>query len=59
MTELIYIVTGVDKNGKQFKLGPTSLFHAINISSWNGSPWRQIPARERKLIKRVYSWLRV
>jgi hypothetical protein len=54
VTELIYIVTGMDKDGKQFKLGPTSLFHAINISSWNGSPWRQIPDGKRKLIKRVY-----
>jgi hypothetical protein len=55
VTELIYIVTGMDKDGKQFKLGPTSLFHAIDISSWNGLPWRQIPNGKRKLIKRVYS----
>lgn len=55
MTELIYIVTGVDKNGKRFKIGPTSLFHAENINAWNGTIWEQIPNGKRKLIKRIYN----
>ncbi len=53
VVELIYIVTGVDKNGKRFKLGPTSLFHAMNINLWSGSVWEQTPAGKRKLLKRV------
>ena len=55
MIELIYLVTGVDRSGKRFKFGTSSLFHAMNINLWSGSVWSLTPAGKRKLLKRVYN----
>ena len=47
-----YHVTGIDRNGRRFKLVCTSWFHAKGINVWQGSKWLVRDGR-RYLIQRI------
>lgn len=48
-------VTGINRNGKRFKLVYSSLYHAMRINLWNGSVYAVLDSGKRKLLKRVYN----
>ena len=49
-----YKITGVDRNGKRFRLFTSSYMHAMGINLWSGSVWmRSEPHQKWRLIKRV------
>lgn len=50
----MYKVTGVDKNGKRFKIETNSRMHAFGINLWNGSVWQLQENNKWKLLNRVY-----
>ena len=54
MPEVKYIVTGIDRNNKRFRLTYKNKMMALSINLWRGSVWESIDGK-RKLIKRVYN----
>ena len=54
-SEVEYHVTGVDRNGRRFKIVTPNLRYADCINLFSGSVWRVVNGK-RKLIKRVYSY---
>jgi hypothetical protein len=51
----MYKVTGVDKNGKRFKIETDSRMYAFGINLWNGSVWELQKDDKWKLLRRVYN----
>ena len=55
-----YKITGVDRNGKRFKILTNNRMHALSINLWKGSVWIKRPKIDAflfgqwKLLKRVY-----
>ena len=47
-----YIITGVDRQGKRFKITTCSAEHALGINVWQGSKWKLVNGK-RKLLCRV------
>lgn len=54
MNEVKYVVTGVDRQGKRFKLTYSNCLYAMSINLWRGSVWQETNGT-RKLLKRVYN----
>ena len=52
MAEL-YHITGIDKNGKRFKIVTKNRIHAMGINLWHGTVWRVLSNGSRIKIKRV------
>ncbi len=50
----MYKITGVDRNGKRFKIETNSRMHAFGINLWKGSVWKQKQDGGWKLLHRVY-----
>jgi hypothetical protein len=50
----VYHVTGVDREGKRFKIVTKDWNYAANINLWRGSRWL-VRAGKRWLINRVYN----
>jgi hypothetical protein len=50
----VFHVTGVDRDGKRFKIVTEDWNHASNINLWRGSRWL-VRAGKRWLINRVYN----
>ena len=51
-----YIVTGVDRGGKRFKMVYSDYFTASCINIWNGTLFGILKSNgKRKVIKRVYN----
>jgi len=55
-----YLVTGVLRNGKRFKLSypatAVGYMQAMCINLWQGSVWEELPGKpSRKLLKRVWN----
>ena len=48
-------VTGVDRNGRRFKLSYKEPQWALGINLWNGSVWAVLPDGKRKLVRRVWN----
>ena len=48
-----FLVTGIDRSGKRFKIQTSSYQHACMINLWNGSVWAVLENNKRKRIKRV------
>lgn len=48
-----FLVTGIDRNGKRFKIESSSYEYACMINLWNGSVWAVLENNKRKLLKRV------
>ncbi len=51
---ITYHVTGVDRQGKRFRIETSNGMHAMMVNLWRGSVW-QVTGGKRKLIKRVYN----
>lgn len=49
----MYKVTGVDRNGKRFKIETNSRMHALGINLYSGSVWKLRENNRWKLIHRV------
>ena len=54
MNKVEYHVTGIDRNGRRFKIITNKGMHAMMINIYRGSVWEVINGK-RKLIKRVYN----
>lgn len=50
-----YEVTGVDRNGKRFKIATDSWQHANGINLWRGSKWLVRHDGKRELIQTVFN----
>jgi len=51
-----YEITGVDKEGKRFKMSTKSHIQAMGINLWRGSVWFiKDGETKRKLVKRVWN----
>ena len=48
-----FLVTGIDRSGKRFKIQTSSYEYACMINLWNGSVWTVLENNKRKRIKRV------
>lgn len=48
-----YEVTGVDRNGKRFKIVTGAWQHAAGINLWRGSKWLVRHDGKRELIQRT------
>ena len=48
-----FVVTGIDRSGKRFKIQTSSYTYACMINLWNGSVWAVLENNKRKRIKRV------
>lgn len=48
-----FIVTGIDKNNKRFKITHFSYSYVMMINLWRGSVWAELETGKRKLLKRV------
>ena len=55
LTDRMYHVTGVDRNGKRFKIVTANARHADGINLYNGTVWEVIDGK-RKMIRRVYPY---
>ena len=49
-----WLVTGVDRRGKRFRIVTTSVRYAFGINLWRGSVWL-VKGGKRKLIRRVWN----
>lgn len=49
-----YVITGVDRNGKRFRIKTSNSIIAFGINVWRGSVW-EVTNGKRKLLKRVYN----
>jgi hypothetical protein len=49
----MFIITGVDRTGRRFKMTSNNEIQAMGINLWKGSVWKVIPGAIRKLLKRV------
>lgn len=47
-----YVVTGVDRNGRRFRIVTANPHHALGINLWRGSLWL-IENGRRRLLQRV------
>jgi len=47
-----YEVTGVDRNGKRFKICTDNHIHALGINLWKGTKWLVLPNGKRKILFR-------
>jgi hypothetical protein len=50
-----YKVTGVDKNGKRFKIETNSRIYAFGINLWRGSVWGLQENNKWKLLERIFN----
>jgi len=51
-----YHVTGVDIDGKRFKIVTSSPIQALGINLWRGTVWQlKAGSEKRKLIKKVWN----
>lgn len=48
-----FLVTGIDRNGKRFKIESSSYEYVCMINLWNGSVWAVLENNKRKRLKRV------
>ena len=48
-----YAVTGIERNGRRFKITTNSLIHAMGINLHTGTVWEVDHKGKRKAIKRV------
>jgi hypothetical protein len=51
-----YVVTGVDRRGKRFRLTYKLSGWAFGINLWKGSVWEVSEDGSRKLLKRVHNY---
>ena len=51
----MFLVTGKDRSGKNFKIESTSYSYVCMINVYNGSVWAVLDSGKRKLLKRVYN----
>lgn len=49
-----FLVTGVNRDGRRFRIKTTSAQLAMGINLWRGSKWL-VRNGKRKLISRVYN----
>ena len=54
-TRKVYVVTGVDRNGKRFKLVTTNRIHAFGVNLYRGNVWIQDHTGKRKLLASTYN----
>lgn len=50
-----YEITGVDVDGKRFKIATDNRIHAEGINLWRGSIWLRDPDGTRTLLRRVWN----
>ena len=50
-----FVATGVDRNGKRFRITSPNWFHISCINVWRGSKWGIRADGKRKLIQRIYN----
>ena len=50
-----YMVTGVDRSGRRFKISTDNRTHALGINLWCGTVWSIKKDGKRSMIKRVYN----
>lgn len=50
-----FIVTGVDRSGKRFKLTYDKPLWAFGINLWRGSVWGLLESGKRELLNRVFN----
>ena len=51
-----YKITGVDRDGKRFRIFTNNRIHMIGINVWNGSKWEYNEETQRyKLLTRIYN----
>tara|TARA_R100001594_G_scaffold149891_1_gene209080 strand:+ start:501 stop:848 length:348 start_codon:yes stop_codon:yes gene_type:complete len=55
VVDKMYHVTGVDRDGKRFKIVTASARHADGINLWNGTVWEVDGEGKRTMIRRVYN----
>jgi len=56
MTNYIrYEVTGVDCQGKRFKIVTTNAVYARGINVWRGTKWGVLESGKRKVLTRAYN----
>ena len=55
VTDKMYHVTGVDRDGKRFKIVTSNKMHAEGINLWNGTVWEVDCDGKRTMIRRVYN----
>lgn len=48
-----YVVTGIDCNGKRFRIETVSYLHWRGINVWQGSKWVVLKTGKRKLMARI------
>lgn len=48
-----YLVTGIDRAGKRFRIETDSYIHAMGINLWQGSKWRVSEDGKKKLLHTV------
>jgi hypothetical protein len=53
--ETLYHVTGIDTNGKRFKIETNNSMQAAGINLYRGSVWEVDKNGKRKLVKRVWN----
>lgn len=49
-----YVVTGVDRRGKRFRITTNSWLHARGINLWRGTKWLE-RAGKRYMLTRVFN----
>jgi hypothetical protein len=49
-----YLVTGIDRRGRRFRIATSNWLHAQGINVWRGSKWL-VRAGRRHLIQRIYN----
>ena len=49
-----YVVTGVGRDGKRFKIRTCSFMQMQMVNVWQGSKWKVVDGK-RKLLQRVYN----
>ena len=50
-----YKVTGLDRDGRRFRIETSNRIHALGINLWCGSVWEFTRENKWRLIKRVYN----
>jgi hypothetical protein len=52
-----YHVTGIDRDGKRFKIETSNPYHALGINLFRGNVWQvKVGQTKRKRIKSVYNF---
>ena len=52
---MTYHITGVDRNGKRFKIVTSNPIHAAGINVWRGTKWIVDENGKRKVLQRIYN----